>query len=111
MKHLFRISIFVVLLSVTSVLSAQVSIGGDQTIDIDYLIPKRYEIAAIDIEGATGLNQRMILLVSGLEVGAEIKLPGDKISTAIDNLWKQGLFEDVQILLTRVQGNKAFLKI
>ncbi|MBR1516707.1 MAG: outer membrane protein assembly factor BamA [Bacteroidales bacterium] len=89
---------------------AQVAIGGQQDYDIDYLTPKRYEIAAIDIEGADNLDNRMVLLVSGLHVGDVVRIPGDKVSAAIDNLWRQGLFEDVQILVNRIQGDKIFLK-
>lgn len=91
--------------------AAQISIGGGQIIDIDYLTPKQYEIGAIEVEGGTGLDNRMVLLVSGLHVGDRVRVPGDKFAAAIDNLWKQGLFDDVQILVTRIQGDKIFLKI
>ena len=87
---------------------AQVAVGS---YDIDYLTPKTYEIGGITIDNDDRLDNRMVLLVAGLQVGDIIKIPGDKISTAIDNLWQQGLFEDVQILLTRIQDDKAFLKI
>lgn len=90
--------------------NAQVVVGGNNDYDIDYLTPKEYEIAGVTFEGADHLDQRMILLVSGLSVGDIIKVPGDKICTAIDNLWKQGLFEDVQIRATKIQGRNIFLK-
>ncbi len=92
-------------------LHGQIVIGGNQEYDIDYLTPKTYEIGGITIDNEDNLDQRMVLLVAGLQVGDIIKVPGDKISTAIDNLWQQGLFEDVQILLTRIQDDKVFLKI
>ena len=91
--------------------SAQVVVGSDIEYDIDYLTPKTYEIGGITVENNDNLDQRMVLLVAGLQVGDVVKVPGDKISTAIDNLWQQGLFEDVQILLTRIQDGKIFLKI
>ena len=53
----------------------------------------------------------MILLVAGLQVGDNIRVPGDKLATAVDRLWKQGLFEDVQIYVTRIQGDKIFFEI
>lgn len=84
---------------------------GDNDYDIDYLTPKQYEIGGITFEGAENYDTRMILLVAGLQVGDKIQVPGDKISTAIDRLWKQGLFEDVQIYVTRIQGNVIFLEI
>ncbi len=92
-------------------LHAQVVVGNSADYDIDYLTPKTYEIGGITLENADNLDHRMVLLVAGLQVGEVIKLPGDKISQAIDNLWEQGLFEDVQIRVTRIQDDKVFLKI
>ena len=90
---------------------AQVGVGGNADYDIDYLTPKQYEIGGIEFANAENFDSRMILLVAGLQVGDKINIPGDHISTAIDNLWKQGMFEDVRITVTRIQGNVAFLKI
>ena len=105
-----RFFITLSLLLTTFTAGAQIELGGGQDIDIDYLTPKQYEIAAIDIEGSDNLDSRMVLLVSGLHVGDRVRVPGDKVSSSIDNLWRQGLFEDVQILVTRIQGDKIFLK-
>lgn len=110
MKHCYRAILIIILLAIcANVTRAQVSIGGNY--DIDYLTPKQYEIGGITFEGGQHLDRRMILLVAGLQVGDKISVPGDKIFNAIDNLWKQGLFEDIQIYVTRIQGGKVFLKI
>ncbi len=109
MKYIKRTALFFLLLALSGVTRAQVVIGQDY--DIDYLTPKTYEIGGITVDNSDNLDQRMVLLVAGLQVGDVIKVPGDKISTAIDNLWQQGLFEDVQIRLSRVQDDKVFLKI
>lgn len=90
---------------------AQVVVGNNSTIDIDYLTPKQYEIGGITFEGADNFDPRMVLLIAGLQVGDKIPVPGDRISVAIDNQWKQGMFEDVQIVATRIVGNSIFLKI
>lgn len=90
---------------------AQVAIGNEQAYNIDYLTPKQYEIGGIEFQGAERFDTRMLLMVSGLQVGDRINVPGDKIATAIDNLWRQGMFEDVKVTVTRVQGNTAFLRI
>lgn len=89
---------------------AQVVVGGEGY-DLDYLTPKTYEIGGIDFEGAENFDTRVVLLVAGLQVGDKVQIPGDKVSIAIDNLWRQGMFEDVQILVTRIQGRLVFLKI
>ena len=111
MKETIRHLILLLALCATTTLSAQVVIGGVEDYDVDYLTPKTYEIGGITIENADRLDKRMVLLVAGLQVGDVVKIPGDKISNAVDNLWQQGLFEDVKILLTRIHDDKVFLKI
>ncbi len=90
---------------------AQVVVGGNNGYEFDYLTPKTYEIGGITFEGAENFDTRVVQLVAGLQVGDKIRLPGDKVSSAVENLWKQGMFEDVQIRVTRIQGNLVFLKI
>ena len=90
--------------------TAQVVIGNNDY-DIDYLTPKEYEIGGITFVGAENYDTRMILLIAGLQVGDVVRVPGDKLATAVDRLWKQGLFEDVQIYVTRIQDNKIFFEI
>lgn len=92
-------------------LRAQTVVGGGEGYDLDYLTPKTYEIGGISYEGADNFDTRVVQLVAGLQVGDRIKVPGDKISAAVDNLWKQGMFEDVQIRVSRIQGSIIFLKI
>ncbi len=110
-KGLLTSLLLVAALLVSSTSMAQIGIGSTPNYDIDYLTPKQYEIGGIEFENAENFDSRMILLIAGLQVGDKINIPGDKISTAIDNLWKQGMFEDVRITVTRLQGNVAFLKI
>lgn len=93
------------------VLRAQTVVGGGDGYDLDYLTPKTYEIGGISYEGADNFDTRVVQLVAGLQVGDRIKVPGDKVSAAVENLWKQGMFEDVQVRVSRIQGNIIFLKI
>ena len=112
MKEIKKILLLLPLLAMLSVATqAQVVVGGNDEYGFDYLTPKTYEIGGITLDGADNFDSRVVLLVAGLQVGDRVKIPGDKISTAIENLWKQGMFEDVQIRVTRIQGNIAFLKI
>lgn len=94
----------------TTTLQAQVRVGGSEQ-TIDYLTPKTYEIGDIVLEGADNLDKRMVILVSGLQVGETIRVPGDRIASAVDNLWKQGLFEDIQVRVMRIQDGKVYLKL
>lgn len=108
-KYLLLIAALLIINSFAA--TAQTVVGGDEGYDLDYLTPKTYEIGGITFEGAESFDSRVVLLVAGIQVGDKLKLPGDKISAAVENLWKQGMFEDVQIRVTRIQGNVAFLKI
>ena len=111
MKRIEKLLLVIVLWMGALGSHAQVVVGSGDGYDFDYLTPKTYEIGGITFEGAENFDTRVVQLVAGLQVGDKVKLPGDKISSAIENLWKQGMFEDVQIRVTRLQGNIAFLKI
>lgn len=112
MKEIKKLLLLLPLMAMFSyAANAQVVVGGNEEYGFDYLTPKTYEIGGITFEGADNFDSRVVMLVAGLQVGDKVKIPGDKISTAVENLWKQGMFEDVQIRVTRIQGNIAFLKI
>ncbi len=83
---------------------------GDTTL-MNYGIQKEYEIGGITISGTQFFDEESIKGASGLKVGQKLTIPGDKIAKAIDNLWKQGLFADIRILASRIQGNIIFLEL
>jgi outer membrane protein insertion porin family len=89
---------------------AQIS-TGDEVPDINYTLPKKYTIGGITVTGVQYLNSSVLISLSGLQVGERIDIPGEKIRSAMDKLWQQGLFEDVKILATRVQDDQIFLDI
>lgn len=84
------------------------TLGADS---VDYNNPKEYVIAKTEIEGVTTLDDKVLKLVSGLVEGARVKVPGDKFSDAIKNLWKQGFFDDIQVNVTKIEGEAIYLKI
>ena len=101
----------VMMLMVFLALSAggQVNLGDE--LEINYLKPKKYEIGGITVTGVKYLDNNALVVLSGLSVGDMVEIPGDAITRAIENLWEQGLFENVRITATRVQGNTIFLNI
>ncbi len=76
---------------------------------VDYSNPKEYEIAGITVSGIRYLSPDAVIMLSGLSVGQKIKIPSDDISKAIKRLWDQGLFSDVKISITKIEGNKVYL--
>ncbi len=89
---------------------SQVVVGKDgqnEPLKIDYASPQEYEIGGITSSGTAPLDQRLL----SFHVGERISIPGDEISKSIKNLWKTGLYEDVEITITRTVGDVAFLDV
>lgn len=104
-------SLFFLILWVSPyILKGQISNANNSSIEIDYSTPKKYVLGGIAITGTKVLDPNALVLLTGLTVGSEINIPGDKVSGAIKNLWKQGLFSDISISVQRVVGNKIYLE-
>lgn len=78
---------------------------------ISFSAPKEYEIGGITVTGSDHLDHNILTLLSGLSVGDKVQVPGDKFSAAIENLWKQGLFQDIKITATKIQGSIIYINI
>jgi outer membrane protein insertion porin family len=84
---------------------------GDEVPDINYNSPHKYTIGGITVTGVMYLNSSVLISLSGLQVGNKIDIPGERIRSAMDKLWQQGLFEDVKIVATSVKDDQIFLEI
>ncbi len=106
-----RLTLLTILISILSMPAmAQIS-TGEEVPDINYNLPKKYTIGGITVTGVQYLNSSVLISLSGLQVGDRVDIPGERIRSAMDKLWKQGLFEDVKIVATGVQGDQIFLDI
>jgi outer membrane protein insertion porin family len=85
--------------------------GDDDPPLVDYASQKKYEIGGITISGIEHLDQNVLIMLSGLKIGERIDVPGEKITNAINKLWDQGLFEDIRVTASRIQGELIFLDI
>jgi outer membrane protein insertion porin family len=80
-------------------------------IQLDYNKPAEYTIASIETLGNKYIDKNLIIIQSNLSFNQKIKIPGNEISLAIDNLWKQDYFSHVAILIKKIDGNKIHLII
>ena len=79
---------------------------------IEYTLQRKtYEIAGITVSGAESYEDFVLIGFSGLAVGDKIEVPGDQITKSIRRFWKQGLFSDVKIEASKIEGNKIWLNI
>jgi outer membrane protein insertion porin family len=78
---------------------------------IDYSRPRNYTISEVTISGIEHLESYAVMNIAGLEVGQSITVPGDDITQAVQKLWDHGLFSDVRITATRIEGTQIDLDI
>jgi len=106
-----KIIISVVIVLIGAGVSAQ-SFSDTIKYDIlDYTRPHEYIIADIKVTGVKFLQPAHLVTISGLSKGMKIKIPGPEISEAVNKYWKHGLFSDVKILVTQIEGDKACLEV
>ncbi|RIA10815.1 Beta-barrel assembly machine subunit BamA [Flavobacteriaceae bacterium MAR_2010_72] len=86
----------------SSVLTAQ---------NIDFNNGKKYTIGDITVTGDTNFSPQTVVAYSGLTKGETIVIPGEEISNAIKKLWNTNLFSSIDIYLTKVVQDSAYLEI
>lgn len=112
-------SLICCLLLITSGVNAQVadtshpvSVDPELMSVMSSKTPKEYVIGGIKVVGTKYLDESLLISISGLTVGDKMMLPSsDLFSKAINNLWKQNLFANVQIYFTKLEGNTLYLEI
>lgn len=100
-----------ILLGVSNKAAAQDTSFVKKYIQLDYNKPTEYTIASIETSGNKYIDKNLIILQSNLSFNQKIKVPGNEISLAIDNLWKQDYFSNVAILIKKIEGDKIHLII
>src|SRR5258708_40164744 len=78
---------------------------------LSYLEPKDYIIGGITITGTKYLDKDVLLLISKLNKGDHINLPGEANANVIKNLYGQGLFDDVQLNIRKINLDTIYLEI
>ncbi|MDN5215334.1 POTRA domain-containing protein [Fulvivirgaceae bacterium BMA12] len=89
---------------------------GDQDhrnkkMEVTYDQPRAYHIAKIKVIGTEHLDHNALISLSGLKVGDRVKIPGNKITDAVNKLWSQKIMEDVGVYATDIKGDSASLVI
>src|SRR5216110_1293450 len=75
-------------------------------------VPKEYTIAGIALTGVHYLDTSIVMSIANIQIGDKVLIPGgDLFSKAIQNLWRQKLFSDIQIYITKVEDDKIWIEI
>jgi outer membrane protein insertion porin family len=82
-----------------------------QSQDITYNTGKKYVLGGVSVSGNSSFSEQTIVTYSGLSKGKEMTIPGEDISNAIKKLWNSKLFSDIEIYITKIEDNVAYLEI
>lgn len=75
-------------------------------------IAKEYTIGDISITGIKHLDTTIVLSIAGIQTGDKFTHPGnDNFAKAINNLWRQKFFSNVQIYVTRIEDDRVSIEI
>lgn len=118
-QSLLRISVLLIVAIATTLgVRAQDDTTKPTSVDVDLInigtskIPKEYQIAGINVTGIHHLDTAIVLSISGIQVGDKVMIPGsDMFAKSIQNLWRQKLFSNVQVYITKVQDSKIWIEL
>lgn len=75
-------------------------------------IPKEYTIAAVNITGIRFLDTAIVHSIANLQPGDKFMHPGEDIfAKSIAALWRQKLFSNVQVYVTKVDGDMVWIEV
>ena len=69
-----------------------------------------YELGGISVSGLKKFEDETVKVFTGLKVGQQIKLPGDKLTSAIKKLYETKQFSNVEVYISKIDGNTAYLE-
>lgn len=115
------ISAIVFILTFVSVspLDAQTAIDSTAIVENDtiniqknivYEKGEEYTLGGISITGLQKFSESTVKVFTGLKIGQPLKLPGDKLTSAIKKLYQSKQFSTVDVYLLRVDGNTIYLQ-
>ena len=82
-----------------------------QTAPFSYSNPEKFTLKGITVSGVKFLDPNVIVSISGLYIGDTLSIPSEDITNAINKLWDQGLFSDVKITATKIEGDDIYIDI
>ncbi|TXD47927.1 outer membrane protein assembly factor BamA [Polaribacter sp. IC073] len=118
MKLFSAVIVFTALFSTYS-LSAQVKNDSLAVVKKDTLSTKNssfekgkeYILGGISVTGLKKFSEETVRVFTGLRYGQAIKLPGDKLTSAIKKLYESKQFSDVDVYLAKIDGNTVYLQL
>jgi len=77
---------------------------------ISYVKGQEYVLGGITVTGLKKFSEETVKIFTGLRNGQNIKLPGDKLTSAIKKLYDSKQFSDVDVYIAKIDGNSVYLQ-
>ena len=81
------------------------------TDSLSYLTPRDYIIGGVTVSGTKNLDKDVLVQISKLNKGDKINLPGEQNAAVVKRMFDQGLFDDVQLNVTKINLDTIYLEI
>jgi outer membrane protein insertion porin family len=78
--------------------------------NLSYEKGKEYILGGITVTGLKKFSEETVKVFTGLKTGQLLKLPGDKLTSAIKKLYESKQFSNVDVYLAKVDGNSVYLQ-
>ena len=78
--------------------------------DTNFIAGNSYELGGITVKGLQKFEDETVKVFTGLKVGQQVKLPGDKLTSAIKKLYETKQFSNVEVYVSKIDGNTAYLE-
>ncbi|MGB2274048.1 MAG: outer membrane protein assembly factor BamA, partial [Flavicella sp.] len=111
MHRIKVIVLFVVVLFSENVLLAQEKLKNNSETASLFKKEKKYTLGGISVVGVQQFSEKSVKVYSGLKTGMEIKIPGDKLSSAIKKLYGTKRFSTVEVYVDKLDGETIYLEI
>lgn len=73
---------------------------------------RKYKVAGLKVTGNNYFDETLLLSIASISIGDEITIPGgDNFAKAINKLWGQNYFSDVQLFVTKLEGTNIWIEI
>lgn len=109
-KYSYLLVFFITLFTVST--QAQDTTPKDSTVTniISYEKGKEYFLGGITVTGLQKFSEQTVRIYTGLVDGQPIKLPGDKLTSAIKKLYESKQFSEVDVYLSKRDGETVYLQ-
>ena len=112
---LFTFLLFMSALSIKAqTVKDSTSVVKKDTVPVQKNIPfekgKEYILGGMSVTGLKKFAPETVKVFTGLKIGEPIKLPGDKLTSAIKKLYESKQFRTVDVYLSKIDGNTAYLQ-